>query len=109
VSVPAYRDVGFSVARFGENSPGDDSRTVRYRPDLAKPVTPHALRHAFAVHLLEGGTDLHTIQLLLGHRSLNTTAKYLRLATSKVCATASPLDGLQVAAHATGDSIPTPA
>ena len=82
---------------------------MRYRADLAKPVTPRALRHAFAVHLLEAGTDLRTIQLLLGHRSLNTTAKYLRLATSKVCATASPLDGLQAAAHATGASIPTPA
>jgi integrase/recombinase XerD len=87
----------------------DACRTVRYRADLAKPVTPRALRHAFAVHLLEAGTDLRTIQLLLGHRSLNTTAKYLRLATSKVCATASPLDGLQAAAHATGASIPTPA
>ena len=87
----------------------DTCRTVRYRADLVKPVTPHALRHAFAVHLLEAGTDLRTIQLLLGHRSLNTTAKYLRLATSKVCATASPLDGLQPPAHATGDSIPTPA
>jgi integrase/recombinase XerD len=87
----------------------DACRTVRYRADLVKPVTPHALRHAFAVHLLETGTDLRTIQLLLGHRSLNTTAKYLRLATSKVCATASPLDVLQAPVHATGDSIPTPA
>jgi len=59
---------------------------------LSKPVTPHSLRHAFAVHLLESGADVRTIQLLLGHRSLATTAKYLRIATSKVCATSSPLD-----------------
>ena len=59
---------------------------------IPKPITPHSLRHAFAVHLLESGTDLRTIQLLLGHRSLATTARYLRIATSKVCAATSPID-----------------
>ncbi len=59
---------------------------------IPKPITPHSMRHAFAVHLLEQGTDVRSIQLLLGHRSLATTARYLRIATSKVCSTTSPLD-----------------
>lgn len=65
---------------------------TREERQIAKPVTPHSLRHAFAVHLLEEGTDVRTIQLLLGHRSLATTARYLRIATAKVCSTTSPLD-----------------
>jgi integrase/recombinase XerD len=59
---------------------------------IRKPITPHSMRHGFAVHLLESDTDVRTIQLLLGHRSLATTARYLRIATSKVCSTSSPLD-----------------
>jgi integrase/recombinase XerD len=71
---------------------GDACQKAHRLSGLSKPVTPHGLRHAFAVHLLEAGTDVRTIQLLLGHRSLATTARYLRIATSKVCATASPLE-----------------
>jgi site-specific recombinase XerD len=84
-------------------------RTARLECNIGKPVTPHALRHAFAVHLLEAGADLRTIQLLLGHRSLSTTARYLRLATSKVCATASPLDALQAASRVMADPVAVPA
>ena len=59
---------------------------------IGKPITPHSMRHCFAVHLLESGTDVRRIQLLLGHRSLATTARYLRIATSNVCSTTSPFD-----------------
>jgi site-specific recombinase XerD len=67
-------------------------RKARRISEIPKPITPHSMRHAFACHLLEWGTDIRQIQLLLGHRSLETTAKYLHIATSKVCSTSSPLD-----------------
>jgi integrase/recombinase XerD len=65
---------------------------ARRASGIAKPITPHSLRHAFATHLLEAGTDVRRIQLLMGHRSLATTSRYLRVATTTLCATTSPLD-----------------
>ena len=65
---------------------------ARERSGIKKPITPHSLRHAFATHLLETGADVRRIQLLMGHRSLSTTSRYLRIATSTVCATTSPFD-----------------
>lgn len=59
---------------------------------LEKRVTPHLLRHAFATHLLEAGTDIRVIQVLLGHRSIRTTAGYAQVSTRHVARTASPLD-----------------
>jgi len=68
---------------------------------IGKHITMHTLRHCFATHLLEAETDVCTIKLLLGHRSLSTTARYLHVATSAVCAVASPLDRLDLGVPAT--------
>jgi len=72
-------------------------QTAREAAGIPKHVTMHTLRHSFATHLLEAGVDLYTIKLLLGHRSLSSTARYLHVATNSVCAVPSPLDRLKLA------------
>jgi integrase/recombinase XerD len=59
---------------------------------IRKGVTLHALRHSFATHLLERGTDIRVIQALLGHDKLDTTARYTRVATGMIARIESPLD-----------------
>jgi integrase/recombinase XerD len=91
-----------SAAKDGEDKPVTD-KTVWYactqaarHAGLRKRITPHTLRHSWATHLLEGGTDLRTIQMLLGHQDLETTAKYLHLSRQHLHAVANPLDQLTI-------------
>ena len=70
---------------------------LKRSPDAAgikKAVTLHALRHSFATHLLERGTDIRIIQALLGHDKLDSTARYARVATGMIAKIESPLDML---------------
>ena len=67
------------------------------RAGINKRVTPHTLRHSWATHLLEAGTDLRTIQVLLGHGDLETTAQYLHLSQRHLQAVSNPLDDLTLA------------
>jgi len=69
-------------------------RSARAAAGLAKRVTVHTLRHSFATHLLENGTDIRIIQVLLGHANLSSTARYTKVSNRLIRRTQSPLDRL---------------
>ena len=90
------------------NSVAQACRDAAKQSGLTKRVTAHILRHSFATHLLENGTDIRVIQVLLGHSRIETTARYTRVSAQTIAGTASPLDALvKPAKKATSKSSPS--
>lgn len=77
---------------IGADAVRDAVRKAAKDAGIAKRVTPHVMRHSFATHLLESGSDIRTIQVLLGHGSIRTTERYVKVSRAHVGRTKSPLD-----------------
>ncbi len=87
---------GQSGGRYGEPSVNKIIINAAKKARINKHITPHMLRHSFATHLLESGTDLRYIQVLLGHTSSRTTETYTQVATNHIKSIVSPIDILNL-------------
>jgi site-specific recombinase XerD len=83
-----------STRSIGPRSVSKIFEKAKKATGIARQVCVHSLRHSFASHLLESGTDIRAIQVLLGHRSIRTTTVYLHVSPECLAAVRSPYDGI---------------
>jgi site-specific recombinase XerD len=88
------------VAHISPDTARQVFRAARERAGLGRWCTPHTLRHSFATHLLESGTELVVIQALLGHSTIRTTTTYTHVRTDHIAKVTSPLDSIALASEA---------
>lgn len=91
-----YLFEGQSGTQYSRTSVQNIFRCAKFMARVKRPATVHTLRHSFATHLLEGGTDLRYIQELLGHNSSKTTEIYTHVSTKKISTIRSPFDDIDL-------------
>src|ERR1022692_5038986 len=88
--------VAQTIASLNDGTIRTLCRNAGERAGIGRPVYPHLFRHACATHMLDAGADLRTIQVLLGHADIRTTARYLHVSIQRLQAVRSPFDALQL-------------